>query len=121
MTDGNGREPLFATAQGRAVRSTLRIWVYQATSCRWVADDAGDLFCDGSCNPDSNVCLHSHYPHAIRRGSIVNHLSGGLRLDLASERFDVSPRVLKKHYDPRTKERQMADRSEAVRKAWAEW
>lgn len=121
VTDEYGREPLFATARGRAVRSTLRRWVYKATSCRWTANSTDESQCNGDCNPDSNVCPRSYYPHAIRRGAIVNHLSGGLRLDLASERFDVSPRILRKHYDPRTKRKRKEDRSEAVRNAWSEW
>lgn len=121
VTDENGREPLFATARGRAARSTLRRWVYQATSCRWAEVKGEESRCDGTCDPDSNICPHSYYPHAIRRGAIVNHLSGGLRLDLASQRFDVSPRTLQKHYDPRSKERRKEDRAEAVRSAWSGW
>lgn len=121
VTDEYGREPLFATSQGRASRSTLRRWVYEATSCRWTERHGEESHCSGSCSPDSNVCAHSYYPHAIRRGSIVNHLSGGLRLDLASQRFNVSPRTLQKHYDPRSKERRKEDRADAVRSAWSDW
>ncbi|RQH02024.1 integrase [Natrarchaeobius oligotrophus] len=121
ITDKYGREPLFATTHGRAVRSTLRRWVYEATSCRWATEVMNKSTCDGNCDPDSSVCPYSYYPHAIRRGAIVNHLSGGLRLDLASQRFNVSPRTLRKHYDPRTKEKRRKDRSEAVRCAWPDW
>jgi integrase len=35
VTDKYGREPLFTTRRGRPSRSTLRRWVYEATSCRW--------------------------------------------------------------------------------------
>jgi transposase len=66
---------------------------------------------------DTNVCPYSYYPHAIRRGAIVHHLSSGLRPDLASERFNVSIQTIKKHYDPRTKRKRKEDRSEAVRNA----
>ena len=118
VTDEYGREPLFTTQYGRASRSTLRRKVYQATSCRWVLNSDG---CDGDCDPDSNVCPCSYYPHAIRRGAIVHHLSGGLRQDIASERFDVSIPTLRKHYDPRTKRRRKEDRSAAVRNAWSDW
>lgn len=117
-TDEYGREPLFATSQGRATRSTLRRWVYRGTSCRWTPKAHGDENCDGNCNPDSDVCPNSYYPHAVRRGAIVQHLSGGLRPDLASERFDVSVRVIRKHYDPRTKRRRKQDREEAVQNSW---
>lgn len=118
ITDSYGRKPLFATGNGRASRSTLRRWVYEATSCRWLHDGPVDVTCDGSCDPDSNVCPHSYYPHAVRRGAIVAHLSGGLRPDRASGRFDVSTSVIKRHYDPRVKEQRKADREDAVRDAW---
>jgi site-specific recombinase XerC len=117
VTDEYGRKPLFTTRQGRASKSTLRRWIYESTSCRWAPDDS-DTSCDGSCNPDSDVCECSYYPHAIRRGAIVNHLSGGLRPDYASDRFDVSTEVIKEHYDPRTKHERKQDRSESVRSAW---
>ena len=117
ITDEYGREPLFA-AHGRAARSTLRRWIYEATSCRWAINQSSEINCDGSCNPDSNVCPHSYYPHAIRRGAIVSHLSNGLRPDRAAERFDVSIKVIREHYDPRSKSRRKDDRADAVREAW---
>ena len=119
VVDEHGREPLFATQYGRAARSTLRRKVYRATSCRWAPEDTDGPTCDGCCDPDSDICEYSYYPHAIRRGAIVNHLSGGLRPSIASERFDVSIPTLRKHYDPRTKRRRKEDRSDAVRSAWA--
>lgn len=120
VTDAYGRKPLFATSQGRAARSTLRRWVYEATSCRWLHNGPVELTCDGSCDPRSNVCPHSYYPHAIRRGAIVNHLSGGLRPDRAGGRFDVSTPIIKRHYDPRLKQQLKNDRKEAVKDAWSE-
>lgn len=119
VTDAYGRKPLFATAQGRAARSTLRRWVYKATSCRWLHGGPTDITCDGSCDPDSNVCSHAYYPHAIRRGAIVAHLSGGLRPDRAGERFNVSTSIIKRHYDPRVKQQRKNDREPAVRDAWS--
>jgi site-specific recombinase XerD len=118
IVDDYGRKPLFATKHGRASKSTLRRWIYRATSCRWASDTDCDTSCDGDCDPDTNVCLCSYNPHAIRRGAIVHHLSGGLRHDRASERFDVSIQILKKHYDPRTKRQRKENRAEAVRDAW---
>lgn len=118
VVDEHDRDPLFATPYGRATRSTIRRKVYRATSCRWAPTDRDDLCCDGSCDPDSDVCQYSYYPHAVRRGSIVRHLSGGLSHSIASERFDVSIRTLRKHYDPRTKRKRKDDRADAVRNAW---
>lgn len=118
VTDEYGREPLFTTPYGRAARSTIRRKLYQATSCRWGPESREKQDCDGSCDPDSDVCSYSYFPHAIRRGAIVRHLSGGLSPSIASERFDVSVQTLKKHYDPRTKRRRKEDRSESVKDAW---
>lgn len=119
VADNYGRSPLFTTEFGRAAKSTLRRKVYQATSCRWAPTEE-EQRCDGDCDPDSNVCPYSYYPHAIRRGAIVHHLSGGLRPHFASERFDVSIETIEKHYDPRTKRRRKEDRSDSVRSAWSE-
>lgn len=115
VTDEYGRKPLFATSQGRASRATLRRWVYQATSCRWANTELLEVDCDGNCSPDSDICSCSYYPHALRRGAIVHRLSNGLAPHRASERFDVSPKVIEKHYDPRTKRQRKDDRAEAVR------
>lgn len=118
VVDDHGREPLFATQRGRATRSTLRRKVYEGTSCRWAQEDTDSQSCDGNCDPDADVCQYSYYPHAIRRGAIVHHLSGGLPPSIASERFDVSIQTLRKHYDPRTKRKRREDRSDAVRESW---
>lgn len=118
ITDDHGRDPLFTTQYGRAARSTLRRAIYEATSCRWHTLKDEEIECDGDCDPDSDVCPCSYYPHAIRRGAIVNQLSGGLNCDKASERFDVSIPILKKHYDPRSKRRRLEDRAQSVREAW---
>jgi site-specific recombinase XerD len=119
-TDEFQREPLFTTAHGRPARSTLRRWIYEATSCRWADHSSEQLACDGQCDPDSNICPYSYYPHAIRRGAIVTHLGNGLRPDRATERFDVSVDVIRAHYDPRSKSRRKDDRADAVRNVWAD-
>ncbi len=117
--DGYRRDSLFTTAHGRPARSTLRRWIYEATSCRWADTETADITCDGQCDPDSSVCPFSYCPHAIRRGAIVSHLSNGLRPDRASERFDVSTDVIRTHYDPRDKAQRKEDREDAVRNAWS--
>lgn len=55
VTDEYGREPLFTTRHGRASKSTLRRWIYRATSCRWLSAENKSKSCDGTCDPDSNV------------------------------------------------------------------
>ncbi len=118
ISDEFERNPLFTTQHGRTARSTLRRWIYRATSCRW-ADVSDEITCDEHCHSDLNVCPYSYCPHAIRRGAIVSHLSNGLRPDRASERFDVSIDVIEAHYDPRGKSKRKDDREDAVRNSWA--
>jgi site-specific recombinase XerD len=119
VTDEYGREPLFSTTRGRASKSTLRRWIYEATSCRW-SPETDERECAGDCDTDSHVCPCSYYPHAIRRGSIVTHLANGLGQSLAKQRFDVSIKVIDRHYDPRTKEKERRDREGEVRAIWAQ-
>lgn len=121
VVDDYGRFPLFTTSQGRASKSTIRRWVYEATSCRWAPEKRRGPTCDGNCDPDTNVCPLSYYPHAIRRGAIVNHLSNGLRPDRASDRFNVGVETIRRHYDPRSNDRRREDRLEAVQQAWSSW
>jgi hypothetical protein len=118
VTDEYGRELLFTTGHGRAAKSILRRWVYESTSCKWGPDKRETVACDDDCDPDSDVCQCSYYPHAIRRGAIVHHLKGGLRPGLASERFDVSVKIIRKHYDPRTKRERKEYRAQDVRDCW---
>lgn len=121
ISDEHNRFGLFTTKYGRAARSTIRRWVYEATSCKWAPNTSDGPSCDGTCDPDSNVCPESYYPHAIRRGAIVNQLSNGLRPDRASERYNVGVETLFRHYDPRDNERRRQDRADAVKQAWSEW
>jgi integrase len=65
VTDEYGRKPMFATQSGRADTSTLRRWIYEATHCRWAEGGPDDIICDGSCDPDSDVCPHSYCPPLV--------------------------------------------------------
>ena len=116
VTDEFGRDPLFTTKHGRASKSTLRRWIYEITSCRW--NDVSDEFCDGSCRPDGNICPRSINPHGIRRGAIVAARKAGLSLDDTSERFNVNPITIKRHYEPRDAPEQADDRADRVEQSW---
>ncbi len=120
VTDEFGRDPLFATSYGRASTSTLRRWIYKATSCQWTSEQISDA-CDGTCNPDSDVCTYSYYPHAIRRGAIVSQLRNGLDMDDTVMRFNVSRSIIAKHYDTRSKSQLKEDRADAVKNAWPDF
>jgi len=56
------------------------------------------------------TCPSSVYPHALRRGSITWHLREKIPKHLVSDRMDVSPDVLDKHYDARSDEERMRQR-----------
>ena len=116
VTDSFGREPLFATDHGRASKSTLRRWFYEATSCRWNVES--DVHCNGNCSSHSNICPCSYYPHAVRRGAIVSALKAGMFLDTAAARFNVNKPTLRKHYDPRSDIERAQDRAEIVESTW---
>jgi hypothetical protein len=49
-------------------------------------------------------------PHAIRRGSITHHLTEEIPEKVVSDRMNVGPEVLKKHYDQRTEEEKVEQR-----------
>lgn len=109
VPDEYGREPLIATTQGRASRTTIREIVYRTTRpCEY-----GD--CPHSRDPDTceatndhrkqaSKCPSSVSPHAIRRGSITHHLTNDIPDRVVSDRVNVSPDVIDDHYDERTEE-----------------
>lgn len=108
-TDEYGREPLLATSQGRASRSTIRETVYRLTrpcetgECPHGKEPAECEATDDQAKTASK-CPSSVSPHAIRRGSITHHLTNDIPEKVVSDRVNVSPDVLDKHYDERTEE-----------------
>ena len=57
-------------------------------------------------------CPDSVKPHSLRRSSITYWLNGGHAKQLVSDRMDVSPGVIGKHYDARTEEEKRRMRRE---------
>ena len=57
---------------------------------------------------ETSKCPSSVSPHAIRRGSITQHLSKDVSEKVVSDRMNVSLDVLEEHYDRRS-EREKAD------------
>ena len=55
-------------------------------------------------------CPSSVGPHAIRCGGITHSLRHGVPEKAISDRADVSPSVLDKHYDRRTQQEKMEQR-----------
>ena len=106
--DDSGRKPLFTSRYGRLSRTNVRETVYKVTRpCYYGVE------CPRGRDPDT--CEGTHYdsyskcpvnvsPHDIRRGSITNHLSEDVPEKVVSDRMNVGPDVLDKHYDKRTEE-----------------
>ena len=116
IDDEYGRCPLITTSQGRVSKGTIRDLVY-----RWTRP----CVISGECphNREMETCVacddhkKSYYdcpsvvsPHAIRRGSITHHLTEDVPEKVVSDRMNVGPDVLEKHYDQRTEEEKVEQR-----------
>jgi len=58
--------------------------------------------CEGTRYDRYSKCPLNVSPHAIRRGSIIKHLSKDVREKVVSDRMNVGQGVLDKHYDKRS-------------------
>ncbi|ELY69953.1 tyrosine-type recombinase/integrase [Natrinema versiforme] len=114
VTDGNGREPLLATVQGRSHKTHLRKLVYAWTRPCAVSGDCPHgrtiADCDAAGNTKEYSCPSSVPPHAIRRGAITHWLKAEWPMRAVSGRANVSQDVLEMHYDQRSEEEKMEQR-----------
>lgn len=100
--DKHGREPLFATREGRASKTTLRAWSYKATQpCLWMECPHGKRrpTCEWTSRSHLSKCPSSRSPHAIRTGSITWQLNMGYPIELVAKRANATIPVIKRHYD----------------------
>ncbi len=119
VTDEHDREPLLATSQGRVATTTIRRYVY-----KWSRPCAIGQECPHDRDPDeceaavdldrASGCPSSVTPHPIRRGYITHLLQAGVPVDVVSDRCNVSPKVIDRHYDVRTEEDKMRQRREVL-------
>ncbi|KAB1193464.1 tyrosine-type recombinase/integrase [Haloferax sp. MBLA0076] len=117
-TDDFDRDPLFTTRQGRAHVNTLRARVTQVTQpCLYTGEcphDRSQDDCEAyQSREHAAKCPSSVSPHDIRRSSITAWLNQGHRKELVSDRCDVSPKVLDKHYDVRSESDKRTARRDA--------
>jgi len=116
VTTDNGRQPLLASRQGRAHRTTLRGYCYRATRpCAYGEEcphDRDPDECEATHRDAAFECPSSVSPHAIRRGSITHSLSSDMPENATADRANVSQAVLDQHYDRRTKREKMEQRRE---------
>jgi len=115
--DKHGREPLFATRQGRASYTTLRAWSYQATQpCLWRDCPHGRRrpSCEWTERQHRSKCPSSRSPHMIRTGSITWQLNQGYPIELVAERVNASIPVIKRHYDQASSAEEFQNRRRAA-------
>lgn len=114
VTDEYGREPLLATSYGRACKTTIRRYCYQYTRPCIIGQecphDRDPETCEGTNDGEFSKCPSNANPHAIRRGSITNHLNSDVPETAVGDRANVSQRVLEMHYDQRTEKEKMEQR-----------
>ncbi|MFB6360722.1 MAG: tyrosine-type recombinase/integrase [Halobacteriales archaeon] len=112
--DKFGREPLLATRKGRIARTTLKNYVYQWSRPCVIGEDCphdrDPDDCEATSRNHYSKCPSSVSPHAIRRGSITYGLNNDLPDQVISDRANVSPGILDKHYDRRTDREKMEQR-----------
>lgn len=108
VVEDSGREPLFATQDVRAGKTTIQRNIYSVTrpcyynggECPYDYDPAE---CEFNGYNTASQCPGSKSPHAVRRGSIQKALDNGARKDNVADRANVSTTVLDKHYDTKEK------------------
>ena len=105
VADSHGRNPLFSSRNGRPAKSTLRDSIYRASRpCEYTGECPHDReigSCEAMHRNKASTCPSSVSPHAVRRGSITQHLSKDVPEKVVSDRMNVSLDVLEKHYDRR--------------------
>lgn len=120
VTDEHGRKPLVPTREGRISSATIRKICYS-----WSRSCVIGLDCPHGRDPDTceaavygskaSQCPSSEASHAFRRGGITHFLANDVPQDVVSNRADVSPDVLDKHYDERTAKEKMEQRRKYLR------
>lgn len=115
VRDDHERRPLFTTRNGRVHRNRWYKHVVGLTRPCKHSDRCPEgrqiATCDAAeYKKNSHDCPFTVGTHAIRRGSITNHLNRGWPMEKVSERCDVTIEVLEKHYDARTLEDKRSNR-----------
>ncbi|QIO21405.1 tyrosine-type recombinase/integrase [Haloarcula sp. JP-L23] len=120
-TDKNGREPLLTTKHGRIGEVTVRRTVYRLTRpCVYSNEcpvEKNSETCEAAQNYDrASRCPETVSPHDIRRGALTHMLRSEIPERIVSDRSDVSPDVLDKHYNQMTEREKMEQRRDYLDK-----
>ncbi len=109
VTDEYGREPLLTTKQGRPHKTTIQRTVYAVTRpCYYTGGCPHDREIEeceavGHYNTASK-CPSSRSPHTLRRGAATRNLNEGMPEEMAGDRLDMTPEVLRDHYNAQTED-----------------
>jgi integrase len=119
--DDYDRNPLLTTTHGRVSKTSLRHRCYRYTRpCIYqegCPHDRDTDTCEALDSDHAPLCPSSVSPHAIRRGSITSYLNRDVPTEVVSDRANVSPGVIEKHYDRRTDREKMEKRREFIDEA----
>ena len=113
--DDEGRQPLLTTRHGRISVPALRRTVYRLTRpCVYAGECPHDRDRDtweaATSSDRASRCPSTVSPHDIRRGAITHLCRNEVPTPVVSDRCDVSPKVLEKHYNQMTDREKMEQR-----------
>lgn len=104
--DDYGRSPLFTTEHGRLYKNQIRRIIYSITRPCYYSNecphDRDIEECEANSFSSASKCPSSVSTHPIRRGSITYHLNKDVPKEVVSDRANVSPKILDKHYNRQT-------------------
>jgi len=120
VVDDYGRQPLITSPHGRLTETPIRRICYRWTQPCEIGGcphDEDPISCEYRTRENLVDCPSSRSPHGIRRGSITKHLRDGTPRDVVSDRMNVTPDVLDRHYDETTDRERMELRREFIQDA----
>jgi site-specific recombinase XerD len=115
-SDDQGRQPLFATNQGRPSDTTVRHWSYWSTEPCLLKDcphSRRRQTCEYTERNHTSKCPSSRSPHAIRTGAItwlLDRTSGDI--EFVARRVNATPDTIRRYYDKATAEQEFEHRQQ---------
>lgn len=118
VTDDHNRSPLIVSKQGRMLKNNIRRTIYYLTRPCFYTQECPHgreiETCEATSWDQSRECPSSTHPHAIRRGSITEHLLDEVPKTVVSGRADVGVETLDKHYNQMTEKERMEQRRDVL-------